>query len=97
MVCHRNLLRYDIANITNDSNTNLLSYFMQDYQILCVTYRKLDNPHIIKIIYYILKPIVLSSSKCRCNTIGIRKFIRLQNSFLSSQGRQTAIIIVLVF
>ena len=52
---------------------------MQDYQILCVTYTKLDNPHIIKIIYYILKLIVLSSSKCRCNTIGIRKFIRLQN------------------
>ena len=35
---------------------------------------------------YILKPIVLSSSKCRCNTIGIRKFIRLQNLFLSPQG-----------
>ena len=46
--------------------------------------------------HYILKPIVLSSSKCRCNTIGIRKFIGLQNSFFSSQGRQTAIIIVLV-
>ena len=29
---------------------------------------------------------MLSSSKCRCNTIGIRKFIRLQNSFLSPQG-----------